>query len=169
MNRISKHLEFGFLWFFVLVIFTSFCLAGEDSAAAVKKDPCSYLTKEEIQEIIGKSVSDGKVNAKANPILGPPCDYTVGDYGVFSLWIGQNQTNTCEKTMAELNQRNIKTAPAAGIGECSFFADQGYGMLQLNTWQGTNYVIITLMIPGENESQQKSIAEKLMRLVINKL
>ena len=71
--------------------------------------------------------------------------------------------------MAGLAKSGMKTADAPGIGDKSFFAFPGYGMLQLNTFKGTQYAIMTLLVPGLTEDAQKAPAEKLMKLVLPKL
>ncbi len=159
-----------------IIILTTFfsclplCLA--ESAAApepAKRDLCAILTVAEITEIVGKPVSEGKLDPNANPALGKPCHYTVAEYGAFSLWIGPGQANPCDKTREELSKGKIKTTDAPGIGDCAFFADMGYGMLQLNAWKGSDYLIVTLMVPGASEEQQRGMADKLMKLVLTKL
>jgi hypothetical protein len=134
-------------------------------------DPCSLLTKAEIKEAIGQEVSDGKLNTKANQAVGSPCQYKVGDYGSFSILIktagpGEN----ADKVSAELKKMNIAVSDApAGIGDKSFFSSPGYGMVQLNTFKGTKYLIITMLVPGATEASQKAAAEKLMLKALTKI
>lgn len=159
---------------FILATFFSclpLCLADGSAAAPapVQRDLCAILTVAEISEIIGKPVGEGKLDPNASPVMGQPCHYTVAEYGAFSLWIGSGQANPCDKTREELVNRNIKTTDAPGIGDCAFFADMGYGMLQLNAWKGPDYLIVTLMVPGASEDQQRGMADKLMKLVLTKL
>jgi hypothetical protein len=170
MNNFSAFFRIGFTVVLSFALFSALCLADDSKPAEVNKlDPCTILNKTEIQAIVGKPVGDGKLNPKANPVLGAPCEFTVGEGGVFSLWVGLNSSSTYENTQSGLNKSNIKTTDAPGIGDKSFFADQGYGMLQLNTWKGTTYLIITMMIPGADAAQQKTAAEKLMKLVLTKI
>jgi len=42
-------------------------------------------------------------------------------------------------------------------------------MVQLNAFKGTQYVIMTLLVPGLSEDAQKAPAEKLMKKVLLKL
>ncbi len=134
-----------------------------------KVDPCSLLTKEEIQEALGKPVKDGKLNTKANPAVGIPCEYVVGDYGAFSILVKPlGPVETPDKIQSMLGKM-MKTSDAPGIGDKSFFAFPGYGMVQLNTFKGRTYVIMTLMVPGLSEDQHKAPAEKLMKKVLPKL
>ncbi len=148
-----------------------FAVAGLAAQTAPKKiDPCSLLTKAEIQDALGKPVKDGKLNTKANPVVGQPCEYVVGDYGAFSILVKTTGPGeTADKIMAGLAKSGMKTADAPGIGDKSFFAFPGYGMLQLNTFKGTQYAIMTLLVPGLTEDAQKAPAEKLMKLVLPKL
>lgn len=137
---------------------------------AKKIDPCSLLTKAEIQEALGQPVQDGKLNTKANQAVGSPCEYVVGDYGAFSILVkplGPGETPA--KILAELTKMKMKTAEASAIGDKSFFVFPGYGMVQLNTFKGPYYVIMTLMVPGLSEDAHKAPAEKLMKKVLPKL
>jgi len=47
--------------------------------------------------------------------------------------------------------------------------NQSMGMVQLNTFKGSAYVIITLLVPGANEAKSKEMAEKLMQKVLSKI
>jgi len=155
----------------LLLPFAFTILEAQTPAGATKKiDPCALLTKAEIQEALGKPVQDGKPNPSANPAVGLPCQYVVGDYGAFSIVvkpIGPGETP--DRVQAELNKAKMKTADAPGIGDGSFFSFPGYGMVQLNTFKGTHYIIMTLMVPGLSEDAQKAPAEKLMKMVLQKL
>lgn len=134
-----------------------------------KVDPCSLLTRDEIQEALGKPVKDGKPNTKANPAVGIPCEYVVGDYGAFSILVKPlGPVETPDKIQSML-AKMMKTADAPGIGDKSFFAFPGYGMVQLNTFKGPYYVIMTLMVPGLSEDAHKAPAEKLMKKLLAKL
>jgi hypothetical protein len=42
-------------------------------------------------------------------------------------------------------------------------------MLQLNTFKGSQYLIITMLVPGATETAQKTAAEKLMREALTKI
>ena len=144
--------------------------AGQTGAGAKKIDPCSLLTKAEIQAAVGQDVQDGKLNTKANAAVGQPCDYVVGAFGAFSLLVRSiGPGDTADKTLAGLKKMNMKTADAPGLGDRSFFAFPGYGMLQLNTFKGGYNVIMTLLIPGASEENQKAAAAKLMQTVLTRL
>jgi hypothetical protein len=146
-------------------------LQAQTAPAGTKKiDPCSLLTKIEIQEVLGVPVKDGKLNTTANPAVGQPCEYVVGDYGAFSILVKTaGPGETADAIMAGLAKSKIKTEAAPGFGDRSFFAFPGYGMLQLNTIKGTQYVIMTILVPGKTEDSQKVPAGKLMQKVLPKL
>ena len=144
-------------------------LAGY-AAAAKPIDACSLLTKEEIQAAVGKPAEAGKPNTRANVAGGSLCDFKVGDYGsVGVMTVPVGSANTYDKTLAGLKKMGTKTEDAPGIGDHSFFAYPGYGMIQLNTWKGSLYIIITLIVPGATEAQEKPMAEKLMGKILEKL
>jgi hypothetical protein len=155
----------------VLLLFSFTILEAQTAPGAANKiDPCSLLTKADIQEILGKPVKDGKLNTTANAAVGQSCEYVVGDYGVFSILVKTaGAGETADKVAAGLAKYKTKTSDAPGIGDKSFFAFPGYGMLQLNTFKGTRYIIMTLMFPCLTEDALKEPAEKLMKKVLPKL
>jgi hypothetical protein len=135
-----------------------------------KIDACTLLTKAEIQAVIGQNVGDGKLNTKANPAVGLPCEYVIGSSGVFSILVKPvGPGETADKVMGELKKMKIAVSDAPGIGDRSFFSSPGYGMIQLNTFKGSKYLIITMLVPGAAEAAQKTSAEKLMRMALTKI
>jgi hypothetical protein len=148
-----------------------FYFAGAAAAQGAQKiDPCSLLTKAQIQAAVGQTVGDGKSNPNANPAVGSPCQYVIGDYGAFSILVKPaGPGETADKMMVELEKSKISVSDAPGIGDRSFFSSPGYGMLQLNTFKGSWYLIITMLVPGATEAAQKSAAEKLMREALTKI
>ena len=155
----------------LMVLTIVFCFTGMSAAQGIQKiDACTLLTKAEIQAAIGKNVGDGKLNTKANAAVGLPCEYVVDPSGSFSILIktagsGEN----ADKVMAELKKMKIAVSDAPGIGDRSFFSSPGYGIVQLNTFKGSRYLIITMLVPGVNEAAQKTAAEKLMRKALTKI
>jgi hypothetical protein len=155
----------------LMVVAVVFCFTGVAAAQGAQKiDACTLLTKAEIQAAIGQNVSDGKLNANANPAVGTPCEYVIGSSGVFSILVkAVGPGETADKVMAELKKMKIAVSDAPGIGDRSFFSSPGYGMLQLNTFKGPKYLIITMLVPGATEAAQKTGAEKLMRKALTKI
>ena len=155
----------------LMVMAAVFCFIGMAAAQGTQKiDSCSLLTKAQIQAAVGQNVSDGKLNAMANPAVGAPCEYVVGDYGGFSILIRTvGPGETADKTMTEMKKLKMAVSDAPGIGDRSFFSSPGYGMLQLNTFKGPKYLIITMLVPGATEAAQKAGAEKLMRKALTKI
>lgn len=138
--------------------------------APAKIDPCALLTKAEIQNAVGKPVQDGKLNTAANQAVGSPCQFVVGDYGMFSLLVKPlGPGETPDLYLAMFKKNNSKWADAPGVGGKAFFLFPGYGMIQLNAFKGTSYILITMMVPGLTEDAQKAPAEKLMKLVLSKI
>jgi hypothetical protein len=151
----------------VLLILT---IAFSFTTAALAQDSCSLLTKADIQAIVGQPVGDGKLNTKANPAVGRPCEYIIGTSGVFSiLMTAVRPGETLAKVKAELQKNKIAVSDAPGMGDGSFFSSPGYGMIQLNSFKGSKYLIITMMIPKANEVTQKAAAEKLMKKALTKI
>ena len=105
---------------FAVLVFSATAAVARPSypGETQKVDPCSLLTKAEIQEILGKPVSDGKLNTKANAAVGLPCEFTVGDYGVVSiLAIAATPSNNPDQVMAQLKKMNIEVADVPGVGD----------------------------------------------------
>jgi hypothetical protein len=155
----------------LMVMAAVLCFIGMAAAQGAQKiDPRSLLTKAQIQAAVGQNVSDGKLNANANPAVGAPCQYVIGDYGAFSILVkAVGPGETADKTMAELKKMKMAVSDAPGIGDRSFFSSPGYGMLQLNTFKGSWYLIITMLVPGATDAAQKTAAEKLMREALTKI
>ena len=155
----------------LMVVALVFCFTGVAAAQGAQKiDACTLLTKAEIQAVIGQNVGDGKLNTKANPAVGLPCEYVIGSSGVFSILVKPvGPGETADKVMGELKKMKIAVSDAPGIGDRSFFSSPGYGMIQLNTFKGSKYLIITMLVPGAAEAAQKTSAEKLMRMALTKI
>jgi hypothetical protein len=155
----------------LLAVAAVFCFIQMAVAEGAQKiDACTLLTKAEIQATVGQSVDDGKLSDKANPAVGLPCQYVVGDYGAFSILVKTaGPGETADKMMAKLKKMKIAVSNASGIGDRSFFSSPGYGMIQLNTFKGPNYLIITILVPGAAETVEKTAAEKLTRTALMKL
>lgn len=155
----------------LIAVAVVFCFAGAAAAQGPQKtDACTLLTQAEIQAAIGQTVGIGKLNLKANPAVGQPCEYVVGSYGVFSILAKTaGPGETADKMMAELKKRKTAVSDAPGVGDRSFFASPGYGMLQLNTFKGSKYLIITMLVPGSTEAAQKTAAKKLMNKALTRI
>jgi hypothetical protein len=89
-----------------------------------------------------------------------PCENVVGDYEAFSILIKSvGPAETADKTMADLRKMKIAVSHTLGIGDRSFFSSPGYRMIQLNTFKGSHYLIITMMLPGVAEEAEDSRGE----------
>lgn len=156
---------------FLIIAILAWCvqntaLAQERSAP----DPCTLLSKADIETVIGQKAGDGTVNPSANPQAGSPCQYIVGSGGVFSILIKKAASDEkAAKVMEELKKRNIPVSEAPGIGDHSFFSSPGYGMVQLNTFKEAHYLIITMLVPGATEANQKTAAAALMAKALTHL
>jgi hypothetical protein len=166
MNKSSRRTQT-----IMLVVAAVLCFSGVAAAQGGQKiDACTLLTKAEIQAVIGQNVGEGKLNAKANPAVGLPCEYVIGSSGVFSILVkAVGPGETADKVMGELKKMKIAVSDAPGLGDRSFFSSPGYGMIQLNTFKGSKYLIITMLVPGAAEAAQKTSVEKLMRMALTKI
>ncbi len=135
-------------------------------AMARRIDTCKLVTKAEVQLAVGLPVADPKPNA-GNPAL---CDFKVGDYGVVGFAVQPSRPGeTPDRIFSETAKRKMQPVEAPGIGDRSFFTSPGYGMVQLNTFKGSNYVILTLLVPGASPQKVKAAAEQLMKKALLKL
>jgi hypothetical protein len=129
-------------------------------------DPCTLLSKAEIEEVLGQEVAD----PQPNPGNAAICEFNLDDHGAVSFTVQRLDPDaTLHKMIAELKKRNIPVSEVSGIGDHSFFASHGYGMIQLNTFKDQRYIILTLLIPGATEDTQKAAAGELMRKMLSKL
>jgi hypothetical protein len=150
-----------------LFLLAAVASAGQPTPAGAKKlDPCALVSKADVQQVVGQSVA-GPTPNKSNAAV---CDFKVGDLGALGFAAQQQRPGeTPDATMAALKKMSMPVTEAKGIGDRAFFASPGYGMTQLNAYKGSNYIIITLLIPGTAEAKQKAVAEALMLKALSKL
>jgi hypothetical protein len=150
-----------------LFLFAAVASAEQPTPAGAKKlDPCTLVSKADVQQVVGQNVT-GPTPNKSNAAV---CDFKVGDLGALGFAAQQQRPGeTPDATMAALKKMNMPVTEAKGIGDRAFFASPGYGMTQLNAYKGSNYIIITLLIPGAPEAKQKAVAEALMLKALSKL
>jgi hypothetical protein len=146
-----------------VLAFLGLCFSAMNVIAADKPESCSLLSKADIEAALGMKVGDGKPVTKANPAGGIPCQYLVGSSGVFSILIKSTAPGeTPARVMEEMKKMKIAVAETKGVGDSSFYSSPGYGMVQLNTFKGKYYLIITMMLSGKPEAAQKTAAETLI-------
>ncbi|HWQ53839.1 MAG TPA: hypothetical protein VN442_09140 [Bryobacteraceae bacterium] len=125
------------------------------------------MTKAEIQEASGASVSDGVVNAGNKSV----CDYKVGNTGsvIGIMLVDKAPGESADKMVAELKKRKINAQIAPGIGDGAYTSAPGYGMQQLGAYKGSKHVIVTVMMMGAPEAKARAVADKVARKAIGKL
>jgi hypothetical protein len=152
----------------VAVILFSLSSLFAQQGGVKKGDPCALITKADIQQAAGTSAEDGKNDPQNS--AGPNCTFKVGGMGVLSLVVRQSRPDEKPDLMvAAFKRHKIKVEEAAGIGDRSIFTSPGFGTVQLNTFKGSNYLILTMAMLGSPEAKQHAIAEKLMQKVLSKL
>jgi hypothetical protein len=129
-------------------------------------NPCTLLSRAEVEQVVGRSVAE----PTPNPGNAAICDFSLGDDGAIGITT-QNVggAHTPERMMAEFQQRNIEVRETGGLGDRSFFARHGYGITGLNTFKDARCVIITVYMAGATQSRQEAVAEELMRHVVSRL
>jgi hypothetical protein len=135
-------------------------------ASSNRLDPCTLVSKVEIEQVLGREVDD----PQPNPGNAAICDFRFNDQGSVSFTVQRGDAGAMpDRMVAELKKRNIPVTEASGIGDRSFFVSHGYGITQLNTFRGQHYVILTLSIPGATEGSQRAAAAELMQRALSKL
>lgn len=133
-------------------------------------DPCNLVSKADIGAAIGQKAGDGNITGSGNAAAGAPCQYMVGSGGVFNILCkATTQGETPATVMAGLKKSKIPVSDAPGIGDRSFFSSPGYGMVQLNTFKGQHYLVVTMLVPGLTEAAQKKAAITLMNIALKKI
>jgi hypothetical protein len=128
------------------------------------------LSKTEIETVTGQKPGEGKLAGNGNAAAGAPCQYMLGSGGVFNLVAKPAAPGeTSPKVMGELKKRKIPVSDVSGVGDHSFFSSPGYGMVQLNTFKGPYYLIVTILIPGVPEATLKKEAVDLMKRALGKI
>jgi hypothetical protein len=130
------------------------------AAPAAALDPCTLLTRAEVEEVVGLPVAA----PGPHPGNAAICHFDLGDEGALGITTQRLAgDHTAERMIAEFEARNIQVRDASGLGERSFFAGHGYGITGLNTCVQERCLIITLFLADEPESRQEALAEALMR------
>jgi hypothetical protein len=130
-----------------------------------KLNPCTIVTKAEVQEAVGGGTVGDPVPNKTNAAV---CDFKVGDLGVVSVTNAQGM-GTADQVLAAAKKNNMAVTDAPGIGDRSFYFSPGYGMAQLNTFKGGSYVIVTVMAPTGGEPKGREIAAKVMQKALPRM
>jgi hypothetical protein len=129
-------------------------------------DPCTLLSRTEVEHVLGRSVAEPTPNPGNSAI----CDFSLGDDGAIGITTQDvGGAHTPERMMAELEQRNIEVREIGGLGDRSFFARHAYGITGLNTFKDERCVILTVYISGAIQPRQEAVAEELMRHIMPRL
>lgn len=142
------------------------CAGAGQAQQAKKIDPCSLLSKADVQQATGQQITDPKANTTNAAV----CDYRAGAGGILNVVVVPLRAGeTADKFVAEAQKRKMQLTEAKGIGDRSFWITQNFGMLQLSTYKGAYNVIITMLLPGSGEAKQKAAAEQMMKKALTKL
>jgi hypothetical protein len=119
------------------------------------------LTKAEVQEAVGATVSEGAVNANNKSV----CDFKIGDAGsvLNIMLVAKGPGDSGEKTVAELKKRKVIAEVTPGFGDSAYAASPGYGMQQLGVYKGSHQVLVTVLLLGAPEAKSKTAAQAAMR------
>jgi len=155
---------------FALILVVFIFLPNAGSAAEKTIDPCSLLTLTEIQEALAKPVQAGTLKTHATPAAGADCNFVIGDFGSFNILLKPMYAGeTPERIKAQFAKMKMKPVDLPNVGDSSFFTSPGFGMIQLQTFKGSKYILFTLLVPGAKEPAQQAAAAKLMRKLLTRL
>jgi hypothetical protein len=147
----------------LLIASTGFAQTGAKTI-----NPCALLTKAEVQQVLGKEVSDPKPDPKNG--AGSGCMFTVGGYGQLSLIARPARADEIPDMMvSEFKKHGVKAEEVKGVGDRAILTLPGFGMVQLNLFKGPTYVILTMMVPGVTEEKAKLLAQKLAEKALSRL
>lgn len=129
-------------------------------------NPCTLVTKAEVQEAFGSPTEDPKLNEHNRSV----CDFILGGTNPVNVLVGQlSPGDSMEKTMAEVKKRNIPTQPVSGIGDRAYFAAAGYGMQQLSVYKGSKFFILTALVMGAPEAKVRGMLQVLAKKALPRL
>ena len=155
---------------FMVFVLASVLFATTVSAADKPFDPCSLLTPAEIQAVVGKPVKPGTPKVQSNPLAGSDCTYIVGDFGSLNVLSKPLQRGeSAELFKAQFAKMKMAPVDLPGVGDGAFFTSPGFSMVQLHAFNGSKYILFTLLIPGLNEQAVRPLAAKLMKIVVTRI
>lgn len=156
------------LFAFMMVVCGLFPADG--IAADYRSDPCSLLAPAEIQAVVGKPVKPGTPKVNSNPLAGAGCTYVVGDSGSLNILAKPLQRGeNAASIKAQFVKMKMIPTDAPGIGEAAFFTSPGYTMVQLHAFKAGRYVLVTLLVPGCDETAVRPMAAKLMKKALERI
>src|ERR1035441_5238891 len=103
--------------------------------AAATLEPCSVIAKGDVEQVVGKPVGEGKLNAINKSI----CEFNIDEMGsaISFMLTPRSLEDTVDKLLAEMRKRKIHAEPLAGMGDGAYRA-VSYGMRQAGAYiQGT--------------------------------
>jgi hypothetical protein len=129
-------------------------------------DPCTLLSRAEVEQVLGRPVAE----PAPNPGNAAICDFGIGDDGAIGITTQDVRgDHTPERMMAEFEQRNIEVRETPGLGDRSFFARHPYGLTGLNTFKDKRCIILNVYMVGATQARQEAVAEELMRYAVARL
>ena len=148
-------------------IFLAGAVLGPAAQTAKSITPCSLVTKAEVTEAIGASVTDGAPNANNKAV----CDFISPETGGAAnvTLTPKAPGDSAEKMVAELKKRKIDSEVVAGFGDSAYVAAQAYGTQQIGVYKGANHVIVTVLLMGKPEAKAKQAAQAIMRKALTRM
>jgi hypothetical protein len=134
--------------------------------AAATLEPCSVIAKGDVEQVVGKPVGEGKLNAINKSI----CEFNIDEMGsaISFMLTPRSLEDTVDKLLAEMSKRKIHAEPLAGMGDGAYRAES-YGMRQAGAYKGRNHVVVTVAVPGMEPTRAQAIADQALRKALERL
>ncbi len=131
-------------------------------APSAVSNPCSVITKSEVEQVIGKPVSEGRLNSMNSSI----CEFQIDEMGsgISFMLAYRRPGETVDKLVEEMKKRRIpaEPLPGAALGEGAWRA-----LGQAGAYKGSNHLIVTIM--GLPQAQAQAAAEQALRKAFTRL
>jgi hypothetical protein len=133
---------------------------------AAALDPCSVITKADVEQIVGKTVAEGKLNSMNKAI----CEFNIGEMGssISFMLVPRSPEDTAERMVAEMNKRKIHAEVVPGLADGAYRADT-FGMKQAGAYKGSKHVIVTIAVPGMAPAQAQAIVDQALRKALERM
>ncbi len=137
-------------------------VAQQAAAPSAVSNPCSVITKAEVEQVIGKPVSEGKLNSMNSSI----CEFQIDEMGsgISFMLAYRRPGETVDKLVEEMKKRQIPAEPLPGpaLGDGAWRA-----LGQAGAYKGSNHLIVTIM--GLPQAQAQAAAEQALRKAFTRL
>lgn len=152
------------------IVFSTLIWAAVMPAQSSTPNPCSLLTRAEVQEAVGAPVLAGEIEKENQTV----CTFKVGNTGsmVSIRILSREPGDNAEKQVAELKELKINAAVTSGFGDSAYTVKSqgaGPGLQELDAFKGAYHVGVSTFLKGAPEAKHVAVNQALMRKVLAKL